>query len=157
MDLFKFGFGSCQRLIETWFFVFKVTSAAAVFTLSGCAQLLPTGVSRPGLIEVINRPAEKALLAGMAAYDEAHYEDAEKQLNLALQTGLGAIKDQAAAHKYLAFIYCTSYRVNKCEMAFRAARRADSNFVLSKAEEGHPLWGLVYKRLKADSSFNTGR
>jgi hypothetical protein len=69
-------------------------------------------------------------------------------LGKSLQTGLSSLKDQAAAHKHLAFILCTSNRYAQCETAFRAARRADPNFALTKAEAGHPLWGPVYGRLK---------
>ena len=50
--------------------------------------------------------------------------------------------DRAAAHKLLAFIFCTSNRMTDCEVQFRAARAADAGFALSKSEAGHPLWGL---------------
>ena len=97
-------------------------------------------------MDVAARPAEKALLAAMRAYDDAQYPQSERLLDQSLQAGLVSPKDQAAAHKYLAFIYCTSERVFECEAAFRAARAADPGFRLSKAERGHPLWGPVYER-----------
>jgi hypothetical protein len=56
-------------------------------------------------------------------------------------------KDRAAAHKHLAFIYCTTNRVSACEEAFLAARRADAAFALSRSEIGHPMWGPVYRRV----------
>ena len=37
-------------------------------------------------------------------------------------------------------------RVKQCEAAFVAAREADPNFALNKAEAGHPVWGPVYKK-----------
>ena len=55
-------------------------------------------------------------------------------------------RDKAAAHKHLAFIYCTSKRADKCEVEFRAARLADPGFTLNKSEAGHPAWGPVYQR-----------
>lgn len=109
--------------------------------LGGCA--VPQG----GLSEVMQRPAERALLAGLRAYDDAQYADAERELTKALTTGLVSVKDRASAHKHLAFVYCTSQRVAPCEAAFRAARAADAEFALSRAESGHPLWGPVYKRV----------
>lgn len=117
---------------------------ALVLTITGCAQppQAPTG-----LMDVAERPAEKALLAGLRAYDDAMYPQAETQLRQALQTGLAAAKDRAAAHKHLAFIACASQRVAECEAAFRAAREADPGFALAKAEAGHPLWGPVYRRV----------
>jgi Tfp pilus assembly protein PilF len=111
--------------------------------LGACAQLAPSG----GLMDVAERPAEKALLAGLRAYDDGQYLQSEQQLDLALKTGLKSPKDKAAANKHLAFIYCASQRVPACEASFRAAREADPSFALSKAEAGHPMWGPVYKRV----------
>jgi len=99
-----------------------------------------------GALDVMDRPAEKALLTGLRAYDDAHYGEAEKQLSFALKSGLVSARDVVAANKHLAFIYCTTSRIADCEAAFRNARRADASFTLSKSEAGHPLWGPVYKR-----------
>ena len=111
--------------------------------LGACAQFAPSS----GLMDVAERPAEKALLAGLRAYDEGQYAQSEQQLGLALKTGLKSPKDKAAANKHLAFIYCASQRVPACETSFRAAREADPSFALSRSEAGHPLWGPVYKRV----------
>ena len=116
--------------------------AALALALAACA-IEPQG----GLSEVMQRPAERALLAGLRAYDDAAYADAERELGKAIATGLVSAKDRATANKHLAFIYCTSQRVKPCEDAFRAARTADAGFALSRAEVGHPLWGPVYKRI----------
>jgi len=113
-------------------------------SLGACASAPPVGLS-----EVLQRPAESALLAGLRAYDDAQYADAERELGKALSLGLPSAKDRANAHKHLAFVLCASQRVAACEAAFRAARSADPAFALSRAEAGHPLWGPVYKRLLA--------
>jgi Tfp pilus assembly protein PilF len=114
--------------------------------LAGCAsQGKPAPV---GLLDVISRPAERALQGGLRAYDDAQYADAEKQLNQALQGGLMSPRDRSAAHKTLAFIYCTSKRMLECEAEFRAAKGVDPAFALSKSEQGHPLWGPVYKKVQ---------
>ena len=115
--------------------------------LLGACAVAPQG----GLSEVMQRPAERALLTGLRAYDDGQYADAERELNLALKTGLVSLKDRASAHKHLAFVYCTSQRLKPCEDAFRAARVADAEFALSRAEAGHPLWGPVYKRVLAST------
>lgn len=117
--------------------------------LAACAHKPPPAPPpASGLMDVADRPAEKALLAGIRAYDDALYPEAEKQFKQALAANLGSARDRAAAHKYLAFIACTSNRIAECETAFRAARQADPGFSLSKSEAGHPLWGPVYKRLQ---------
>lgn len=112
----------------------------ALLVLAGCGEI-------PGRRPPEPSPAEKALAAGLRAYDEAQYPLAERQLQQALQLGLYGSKDRAMAHKHLAFVYCTSNRVVDCETQFRAARRADPGFVLSRSEIGHPLWGPVYQRV----------
>ena len=117
---------------------------AATLALAGC--VLPPGPT--GLIDVAERPAEKALLAGMRAYDDAQYPAAEKLLNQALKERLASPRDRAAAHKHLAFIYCTSERLPACEAEFRAARTDDPAFALTKAEAGHPQWGPVWQKVK---------
>lgn len=118
---------------------------ALALLVAGCAMSRPP---QPGLLDVVERPAEQALLAGLRAYEDAQYADAEKQFGLALKLGLASPKDRAAADKHLAFIYCTSHRMADCEASFRAARAADPGFSLSKSEIGHPLWGPVYKRVQ---------
>lgn len=126
----------------------QAAAAAAValgLALAGCAVQQPAPIT--GLSDVIDRPAEKSLLAGMHAYDDAQYTDAERSLRKALSAGLATGRDRALAHKLLAFIYCTSDRVPACEQSFRAAREADPSFTLSRSEAGHPLWGPVYRKV----------
>ncbi|HUG23087.1 TssQ family T6SS-associated lipoprotein [Piscinibacter sp.] len=124
----------------------KLLAAASLTLLLAACALQPPAPA--GLMDVAERPAEKALLGGIRAYDDAQYAEAEKRFAAALQAGLASPKDRAAAHKHLAFIYCTSERKGACEAAFRAAIQADPAFALSKSEAGHPLWGPVYRRLR---------
>jgi Tfp pilus assembly protein PilF len=112
--------------------------------LAACAPAPPKPPS--GLADLMDRPAERALFDGMRAYDDGNYAAAEAALHKALANGLKSGRDQASAHKLLAFIACTSDRVSACEAAFRAARRADPAFALSRSEAGHPVWGPVYRR-----------
>ena len=115
-------------------------------SLGGCA-LLPRA-EPAGLVDIADRPAEKALLAGLRAYDDAQYPHAEALLGDALKAGLAAKRDRAAAHKHLAFVYCTSDRLALCEAAFKAAIASDPAFALSRSEAGHPRWGPVYQRVR---------
>ena len=126
----------------------RITSCLAALLLALLAGCVVPPNSQPGLMDVSERPAEKALLAGMRAYEDGQYPQAETSLNQALSAGLASPKDRAAAHKYLAFIFCTSNRVPACEAQFRAARSDDPAFALSKAEAGHPQWGPVYQRVQ---------
>jgi Tfp pilus assembly protein PilF len=116
---------------------------AVALVLAGCATAPPV----PGLMDLLDRPAERALFDGMRAYDEGQYPAAETALRQALAQALSHPRDIATAHKLLAFIQCTSERVDACEAAFRAARQADPAFALTRAESGHPVWGPVYRRV----------
>jgi Tfp pilus assembly protein PilF len=114
----------------------------------GCAAPPPPPAPLPtGLAEVMERPAERALLDGIRAYDDGQYAQAETALRKALAEGLQSARDRATAHKLLAFITCTSDRLADCQAQFREARAADAGFALSRSEAGHPVWGPVYKSL----------
>ena len=126
----------------------RITSCTAALLLALLAGCVVPPNSTTGLMDVSERPAEKALLAGIRAYEDGQYPQAEQSLNQALTAGLASPKDRAAAHKYLAFILCTSNRVPACEAQFRAARGDDPAFALGKAEAGHPQWGPVYQRVQ---------
>jgi hypothetical protein len=114
-------------------------------TLTACT--IPPIQPTVSITDLSTRPGDKTLLEGVNAYEEAQYYKAEKLLNEALGLGLTVKKDGALAYKYLAFIYCTSNRINDCRNAFTAARAADPTFVLSKKEIGHPQWGPIYKQM----------
>jgi uncharacterized protein (DUF1501 family) len=120
-----------------------IASLASLF-LAACAQTPPAPT---GLLDVIARAPEKALLDGLRAYDDAQYDTAERQFKQAIALGLGSPKDRAEAHKRLAFIDCANSRLAECESEFRLARQADRTFALSPSEAGHPVWGPVYRKV----------
>jgi Tfp pilus assembly protein PilF len=120
-------------------FLRSAAATALIALTSGCVQ--------QGLTDVMQRPAERALLTGLRAYEDGQYAEAERALQDALKTGLVSAKDRANAYKHLAFVYCTSQRAPACEAAFREARNADPEFALSRTETGHPEWGPVYKKV----------
>jgi Tfp pilus assembly protein PilF len=119
---------------------------AVAIALAGCAAK-PPPPPPGGLADLMERPAERSLFEGIRAYDDGQYPQAEAALRKALDSGLRSGRDQASAHKLLAFITCTSERLAECEAAFRAARAADPGFALSRSEAGHPVWGPVYKKV----------
>lgn len=120
----------------------------AALALAGC-ETAPPAAPAPagGLSELMERPAERALVEGIRAYDDGQYAASEAALKRALLGGLASPRDRATAHKLIAFIACTSQRMAECETAFRAARAADPAFVLSRSEAGHPLWGPVFRKI----------
>ena len=126
--------------------LWRLGAGLGLAVLGGCAAAPPPPPPPVGLAEVLERPAERALLDGMRAYDDGQYAQAETALRKALAGELRSHRDRASAHKLLAFIACTSERIAECADHFRAARQADPGFALGHAEAGHPLWGPIYRQ-----------
>ena len=122
----------------------RAALASAAWLLAACAPMPPAPV---GLLDVTARPAEKALLAGLKAYDDAQYDSADRLFREALAAGLVSPRDRAEAHKRLAFIQCAAGRLGDCETEFKLARQSDRTFALDKSEAGHPVWGPVYRKV----------
>ena len=121
-------------------------AALALVALLAACETPPPAAPQIGLTDLTERPAERALMGAMRAYDDADYPAVERQANEAMKLGLRSPRDVATAHKLRAFVYCTSNRLAACEAEFRAARVADPAFALTHAEAGHPVWGPVYLR-----------
>lgn len=85
---------------------------------------------------------------GIHQYEEGNYRVAARRLQFALEEGL-ALRDRVRAHKYLAFIACVSGQQLTCREEFAIALELDPTFQLDQAEAGHPIWGPVYKGVKA--------
>jgi Tfp pilus assembly protein PilF len=122
----------------------------AVLILSaGCSS---SAVRETGLDRFAPRQAEQSLSAGIKSYEDGDYRSALAKLTSALEQGLLFDRDKLSAHKYLAFIHCGAGRQKSCREAFRAALAIDPKFELSAAEAGHPIWGPVYRSVKAESA-----
>jgi Tfp pilus assembly protein PilF len=91
---------------------------------------------------------EAALATGVRQYEEGSYAEASESLHSALFQGLSS-DDRVKAHKTLAFISCVSSRPAACREEFRRALAIDPNLELSAAEAGHPIWGPVFRAVKA--------
>ena len=96
--------------------------------------------------------AELELRRGIRRYDDADYARAARDLRSALDRGLRSPRDEAKAHKYLAFVACASGRIESCHAEFRHALEADPRFELAPAEAGHPVWGPVFRNVKLEVS-----
>src|SRR5215213_579420 len=81
-------------------------------------------------------------------YEAGDYDESVKNFQGALREGLGD-KERANAHKHLAFIHCASSRERQCRDEFRRALSVDPALELDAAEAGHPVWGPVFRAIKA--------
>src|SRR6266446_869024 len=88
--------------------------AALVLSLmgSGCSSPLIQGPVR-FFKELTMSSGERRLTEGVANYDDGDYKAASKDLQSALDLGLNP-KQQAEAHKYLAFMRCTTRQQSEC-------------------------------------------
>ena len=57
--------------------------------------------------------------------------------------------DRVIAYKHLAFINCAEGRERLCREHFIRALTLDPRMELAPAEAGHPVWGPVYRAVKA--------
>jgi len=121
--------------------------ATLVLLTAGCSSLFSrdTGIDKLSL-----RKAEQALNTGIQQYEDGELKAAQKNLQDALSLGLTFDSDKVAAHKYLAFIYCSSNQERQCRDEFRRAFDVDPGFKLERTEIGHPVWGPVYTGVRAE-------
>ena len=122
-------------------------SALLMLLGSGCSS---GPVRDVGLDKLSPRKAEQELSTGITNYEDGNYKAAAKSLQSALDSGLTFDSDAARAHKYLAFIHCLSNREKQCRDEFRKALEKDNKFDLEPAEAGHPIWGPVFRAVKAE-------
>lgn len=113
----------------------------------GCASKTSRDI---GIDKLSLRKAEQALSTGVRQYEDGELKTAQKSLQDALSLGLTFDSDKITAHKYLAFIYCSSNQERLCRDEFRRAFDIDSTFKLERTEIGHPVWGPVYTGVRAD-------
>lgn len=125
-----------------------IFAAALAATLAGCETAPVKGIQQEfkGLFQ--QNQGDQNLATGLRQYDEGKYSEAARSLQASLGEGLGS-KDQITAHKYLAFIHCISGRERQCRDEFRKALKIDPAFELEPAEAGHPIWGPVFRSVKA--------
>ena len=133
-------------------FVHALLVAAAVLALAACEQFQskdkPQAVTPQITEDVLRTRAQDALATGVKQYDAGEYDNAEKNLLTSLDHGLLPKPDQSRARKLLAFIYCASNREQQCRDEFRKAFEINPEFALTPAEDGHPVWGPVYRNVR---------
>ena len=133
----------------------RILPFALVLLVAACGELPKIGSSEsskpaaPQITEdVLRQRAQESLAAGVKQYDAGEYDNAEKSLQASLTHGLLSKPDQSRARKLLAFIYCASSREAQCRDEFRKAFEINPEFALTPAEDGHPIWGPVYRDVR---------
>src|SRR5258706_1927841 len=132
----------------------RIGAIAFALVAAGCAEMMPkTGEApkpaAPQITEsMLRERATNELAAGVKSYDAGEYDNAVRSLMGSLEHGLLSKVEQARARKYLAFSYCVTGRELLCRDEFRKAFEIYPDFALSAAEDGHPIWGPVYRNVR---------
>jgi tetratricopeptide (TPR) repeat protein len=134
----------------------RALSFALLLLVAACADMKtkpaetpPPAPAAPQITEdMLRARANEQLAAGMKLYEAGEFDSASKSLNASLEHGLLPKQDQARARKTLAFIYCVLGREAQCRDEFRKAFEIYPDFALTAAEDGHPIWGPVYRSVR---------
>ncbi|MBL0122516.1 MAG: TssQ family T6SS-associated lipoprotein [Betaproteobacteria bacterium] len=126
--------------------------------LAGCAVNPPAPavsapvVSAPEELVRVHRIAriQANLNEGLKQYEAGSYEEAFKNLLIALDSGILTVPEQLRARKHVAFIQCVNNRELVCKEEFEKAFVLDPAFDLTPAEAGHPTWGPIFRLVKTE-------
>ena len=123
---------------------------ALALTLAACQapEQKPAPAAPQITEESLRARASEQLAAGIRQYEAGEYDNAVKTLASSLEHGMLSKTDQSRARKYLAFAHCVSGREAPCRAEFRRAFEINPDFALSPAEDGHPIWGPVYRSVR---------
>ena len=108
----------------------------------------PAPVPPPPPPAVDNSANDRALAAGIGAYDRGEYGLATRLLTPLVNDGALDAEQQLRALKTLAFSQCSTNAITLCRQTFERAFRADPRFELAAAERGHPIWGPQFERAR---------
>jgi hypothetical protein len=132
----------------------RYTAIAATLLAAACAEMPRVGgdANKPAAPQItessLRERAQQQLADGVKQYDAGEYDNAVKNLTSSLEHGLLSKAEQARARKYLAFSHCVSGREILCRDEFRKAFEIYPEFALTTAEDGHPIWGPVYRNVR---------
>jgi len=132
----------------------RLCAAVCVLLLAGCAQLQKQQADTPKPAapqiteDMLRSRAQEQLAQGVKQYEAGDFDAAVKSLNGSLEHGMLSKVDQSRARKYLAFSYCVSSKEQQCRDEFRKAFEINPEFALTPAEDGHPIWGPVYRSVR---------
>lgn len=118
--------------------------AAALLALSACSSAPMRDLQQL----LWGNRGDAAFATGMRQYENGQHVEAARNLQAAVDLGLPAAS-RATAHKHLAFIHCAGGRERQCRDEFRKALALEPRMELGPAEAGHPVWGPVFRSVKA--------
>jgi tetratricopeptide (TPR) repeat protein len=98
--------------------------------------------------EMLRARAQDQLQAGVQQYQAGDFDNAMRSLTASLEHGMLSKADQSRARKIMAFTHCVQGRDVLCREEFRRAFEINPEFALTPAEDGHPIWGPIYRDVR---------
>jgi tetratricopeptide (TPR) repeat protein len=130
-----------------------ILAVLAAAGITACAPQQSADPAAPRVPQIsesqLREKARESLAHGVEQYNAGKFAEASRSLTAALDHGQLTRPEQGSARKHLAFIYCATGREPQCRDEFRKALEVDPGFELSAAEAGHPIWGPVYRDVRA--------
>src|SRR5262249_12564482 len=125
-------------------------AVAVAAIVAGCvdAPSKPAPAAPQITEESLRARANDQLAQGIKQYNDGEFDNAVKTLTNSLEHGLLSKVDASRARKFLAFSSCVTNREAQCRAEFRKAFEIYPEFALSPAEDGHPIWGPVYRNVR---------
>jgi len=119
-------------------------------SVDAALELSPAEAGHPiwGPIFASLKAAPAPFKLALQQYEAGDYDASAKSFQGAINEGL-ADKELASAHKHIAFIHCAANRERQCREEFRKALAVDPALELAPAEAGHPVWGPIFRSVKA--------
>jgi tetratricopeptide (TPR) repeat protein len=133
----------------------RVAALAGLLLAGGCSLFQKqdeAAAQKPAAPQIteqsLRERAHEQLALGIRQYEAGDFDSAVKSLTASLDHGLLTKVEQSRARKYLAFSHCVSNREPQCRDEFRKAFEINPDFSLTPAEDGHPIWGPVYRSVR---------
>ena len=131
----------------------RIATLLCLLLAAGCAELqkqqeAPKPAAPQITEESLRGRAQDQLAQGVKQYEAGDFDNAVKSLTASLDHGLLSKVDQSRARKLLAFTHCVQGREQQCREEFRKAFEINPDFSLTTAEDGHPIWGPIYRSVR---------
>jgi Tfp pilus assembly protein PilF len=117
-----------------------------ILALSGCSTVLSCDDGRD--VVWFTNSIEHMLNNGTRNFEDGNYSVAMTLFQDVIDNPDATKEIRITSYKYLAFIHCISDREKMCRESFKKALELDTNFTLTPAEAGHPVWGSIFVSMK---------
>ncbi len=115
--------------------------------LAGCVGLPASPPEKPPTPEALAQ-----LQQVRDQYSAGRYGEVIRQVARSDELASSSKAVRIEAYKLQAFSYCVSRYAQLCEDSFARILQLDPAFELAPNEAGHPVWGPVFQRAKAQAS-----